>query len=117
MSAQDDSRAPQPTVEILTFQGCPNAAATRELVARAVADVCIDARIVDVNVPDVAAAEGLRFLGSPTIRVNGNDIEPGADERTAYVFACRIYRTSSGMTGVPDETWLRDALTARTAPS
>jgi hypothetical protein len=34
-----------------------------------------------VNVSDAADAERLRFLGSPTIRVDGRDVEPGADER------------------------------------
>jgi len=105
------------TVEILTFAGCPNAHAARELVERVVADERPDASIASVTVWDAAGAERLRFLGSPTIRVDGHDIEPGADERTEYVLACRIYRTPSGMTGIPDERWLRDALAARTAPS
>jgi hypothetical protein len=68
--------------------------------------------IAHVNVPDPEAAERLRFLGSPTIRVDGRDIEPGADRRTEYVLACRIYRTEERIAGVPDDRWLRDALEA-----
>jgi hypothetical protein len=97
-------------VEILTFEGCPNAEAARELAQRIVAELRPDAAVEHVDVADPAAAERLRFLGSPTIRVNGVDIEPGAGERTEYVYACRIYRTERGAEGIPDERWLRDAL-------
>jgi len=100
-------------VEVLTFEGCPNAQAARELVARVVADVAPEAEIGEVVVPDVETAERLRFLGSPTIRVDGRDVEPGADARTAYVLACRIYRTEHGLSGVPDERWVTDALAER----
>lgn len=64
-----------------------------------------------VEVEDVETAERLRFLGSPTIRVDGRDIEPGADERTDFTLSCRIYRVGSETSGRPDERWLRAALT------
>ncbi len=99
-------------VEVLTFEGCPNAQSARELVERVVAESRVEAEIAYVNVPDPEAAERLRFLGSPTIRVDGRDIEPGADARTEYVLACRIYRTEQGTAGVPDKRWLRDAIAA-----
>ncbi len=98
------------TVEILTFAGCPNADAARQLVARVVADECPRADVVFVDVQDAEAAVRFRLLGSPTIRVHSVEIEPGAAERTNYVYACRIYRTASGASGIPDERWLRDAL-------
>ena len=97
-------------IELLTFEGCPNAQSARELVERVVAESRVEAEIAYVDVPDPEAAERLRFLGSPTIRVDGRDIEPGADERTEYVLACRIYRTEQGSAGVPDDRWLRDAI-------
>lgn len=99
-------------IELLTFEGCPNAQSARELVERVVAESRAEAEIAYVDVPDAETAERLRFLGSPTIRVDGRDIEPGADERTAYVLACRVYRTEEAVTGVPDDRWLRDALAA-----
>jgi hypothetical protein len=99
-------------IEVLTFEGCPNAQAARELVARVVADSGVEAEVEYVDVPDPEAAERLRFLGSPTIRVDGRDIEPGAEQRNEYVLACRIYRTEHGAAGTPDDRWLRDALAA-----
>ena len=100
------------SVEILTFEGCPNAAAAAGIVERVVAETGADAEVRHVRVEDPAHAERLRFLGSPTIRVDDRDVEPGADARSDYVFACRVYRTPGGPAGVPDETWLRQALAA-----
>jgi len=99
-----------PTVEILSFEGCPNDTPARELVERVARElgVDVDLRFVDVETPD--DAQRLRFLGSPTIRVNGHDVEPGAAGRTDYSHSCRIYRTDSGFAGAPDEGWVRDAL-------
>jgi hypothetical protein len=97
-------------VEILYFDGCPNYKAAQELVERVAAElhVPVDVRLVNVETPE--DAQRLRFLGSPTIRVNGRDVEPGADERDQYVHSCRVYRTNSGFAGQPDERWVRAAL-------
>jgi hypothetical protein len=102
----------EPLVEVLTFEGCPHAEPALELVKRVLAASGVDATVRRVDVPDAEAAAAQRFLGSPTIRVNGRDIEPGIAERDQYVLSCRIYRTDSGLTGQPDEHWLREALSA-----
>lgn len=99
-----------PRVEILFFDGCPNAEAARDLVERVARELEIEPEIQVVEVPDTDAAERTRFLGSPSIRVNGVDVEPGAEERTNYVLSCRVYRTADGVFGHPHETWLREAL-------
>jgi hypothetical protein len=100
----------KPVAEILYFEGCPNHQDARRLVERVATELRIDADIADVEVPDAEAATRLRFLGSPTVRVNGQDVEPGSEERTDYVFACRIYRAEDGVSGEPDERWVRQAL-------
>jgi len=102
-----------PSVEILVFAGCPNAEPARELVAHVARELAIEPEIRVVVVPDAEAAQGLRFLGSPSVRVDGRDIEPGAEDRTDCAFSCRIYRTPAGLARQPDETWLREALTRR----
>jgi len=100
-----------PTVELLSFEGCPNVEVARELVERVAAGegITLDLRLVEVTPND---AERLRFLGSPSVRVNGHDVEPGADERTTFVFACRLYQTPLGLSGQPATEWVRAALTA-----
>jgi hypothetical protein len=97
---------------VLTFEGCPHAEPALEHVRLVIAESGIGATVRRVDVPDPEAAAAHRFLGSPTIRVNGRGIEPGVAERDEYMLACRIYRTDSGVTGEPDEQWLREALSA-----
>jgi hypothetical protein len=99
-----------PVVEIFYFDGCPNHEPARELVERVAVDLGIevDVRLVNVETPE--DAQRLRFLGSPTIRVDGEDVEPSAAERTNYVHSCRVYRTDAGLVGQPDERWVRQAL-------
>ena len=76
----------RPRVEILYFDGCPN------------------------DVADPETAEAYRFLGSPTVRIDGRDVEPGAAKRSDFVFSCRVYRTTRGVSGEPDSVWIREAL-------
>ena len=97
---------------MFTFDGCPHAGPALELVARVLDEIGIVANVRRVDVPDAESAREQRFLGSPTIRVNGRDIEPGADDRDQFVISCRVYRTERGLQGEPDARWLRDALRA-----
>ena len=60
--------------------------------------------------PDAETAEKLRFLGSPTVRIAGQDVEPDAEARTDFVLSCRLYRTEAGLGGQPEERWVRAAL-------
>jgi hypothetical protein len=98
-------------VEILYFRGCPHWESARRLVERVAGDVGVEPELRLIEVPDAETAVALRFLGSPTIRVEGRDVEPGADDRDAFVLACRIYRLDSSASGLPAEAWIRDALT------
>ena len=101
----------RPRVEILYFEGCPNHEPARMLVERLARQLRIEPEIRLVKIADPDAAVELRFLGSPTVRVDGVDVEPGAEERRNFALACRIYRSEGGIAEQPDERWLRDALT------
>jgi len=98
------------TVEILFFEGCPDYEQTRGLVERASAAIGIEPELRLVEVTSPTEAGRLRFLGSPSVRVNGHDVEPGADERQTFTLACRLYRTDAGVGGQPAEEWIRAAL-------
>ena len=106
----------RPLVEILYFDGCPNHEGARALVERVSSELDVEPELRLVNVPDEDASRWLRFLGSPTIRVAGRDVDPEAAERDDYVLSCRVYRTESGFAGQPDERWIRAAL-EREAPN
>lgn len=65
--------------------------------------------------PQESDVLGVRHLGigSPTVRVNGRDVDPGAVERSDHGLKCRIYRSQQlGQSLVPPQQWIRDALEA-----
>ena len=99
-----------PLVEIFYFDGCPNHHPAVALVERISRELGIEPDLRLVNVADQHAARRLRFLGSPTIRVGGVDVDPATEERDDYALSCRIFRTKAGFSGQPDESWVRDAL-------
>jgi Polyketide cyclase / dehydrase and lipid transport len=100
----------RPLVEILYFEGCPNHEAARTVVERVSGQLGIEPELRLVEVPSEEAAQRLHFLGSPTIRVEGEDVDPHASERRDYARSCRVYQTESGLAGQPDERWVRAAL-------
>ncbi|NOT58030.1 MAG: DUF2703 domain-containing protein [Deltaproteobacteria bacterium] len=78
-------------IQVLYLEGCPNHPPTVALVRHVVADLGIETEVEELEVKDQEEAEHLRFLGSPTVLVNGVDIDPSARERTDYGMSCRIY--------------------------
>lgn len=110
ISHDSDMSREMPRVEILFFPGCPNYLETYELVRRVATELGVDPQIELVEVADADAADDQHFLGSPTVRVDGRDVEPGADDRHDYGFSCRVYRSAHGVAPSPDESWIREAL-------
>ena len=74
---------------MLYFEGCPNHEPTVALVREVVAGLDLSAEVEEIEVNTQTDAERLRFLGSPTVQVNGVDMEPRARERTNYALSCR----------------------------
>jgi len=108
---EDDSAsaaAAAPVVELLHFEGCPGHERLLPTVERLVEEVGGELRVRAVETVEAADAE--RFLGSPTLRVDGVDVDPGAADRTDFGLKCRIYRSEAGQSGVPPEGWIRSAL-------
>jgi len=96
-------------IEILYFEDCPNHEGAEHIVRDVLSDLQCDAEIVKIDVPDNETAERLRFPGSPTIRIDGEDIIPDIDQ-TDYGLRCRLYQTVNGVSGVPDPESVRAAL-------
>ena len=92
-------------VEILYFEGCPNHKPASERVLNVIREEGIAANVTEIEVPDEVAEKEFGFLGSPTIRVNGVDIDPGARTATGGSFACRYYPG-----GLPPVEMIRAAL-------
>ena len=61
--------------------------------------------VEEVEVPDAERARQLQFPGSPSIRVNGRDVEPEARSATEFGLMCRMYRN-----GLPADELVRSAI-------
>jgi len=96
------------TLEVLFFDGCPSheqlLASLRQLAAQHGAEL----RERRIETPQDAERE--RFLGSPSVRVDGVDVDPGARERTDFGLKCRLYRSTEGQAGLPPRQWIDGAL-------
>jgi hypothetical protein len=95
--------------EIFYIPNCPNLPTARRQVERLLAEHGVRCSIDEVEVGDRDAAERLGFVGSPTIRIDGEDVAtplPGA--RTA--FACRTYEAEGRLSGIPPDGLVRVAI-------
>jgi hypothetical protein len=103
-------------IEILYFPDCPNYLPAVEHLQKALQEEHAFAQIKHVQVLDAATAAATRFLGSPTIRINGTDVEPLARSGGAAGMCCRTYRGASGPKGAPSVALIQDAIRELTNP-
>ena len=102
-------------VELLWWEGCPSYPETLADLRRSLAEEGVDAEVemVEVQSDEQACAE--RFPGSPTIRIDGEEIFP-CDESQPFSLTCRVYRLRDGRPSpTPDPEDLRDAIRRRNA--
>ena len=92
-------------VEVLFVPGCPNYAPAVERVKKVLASESLKQEVEGIPVNTLEDARALMFPGSPTIRINGDDVE--TTEANVPGLACRLY---ANRTGVPSEEVLRLAV-------
>lgn len=97
-------------IELLWFTGCPNHEPARELLHRVVDELAPGTPIVDIDASDPAVAAELRFPGSPTIRIDGRDVDPKYVDPGDYTPRCRVFWTDEGLRGLPERRWIEAAL-------
>lgn len=100
-----------PMIEFLYFEGCPSWKMAQESLEKIIRKHNIEATVQLVQVETDQEARDHRFVGSPSIRVDGKDLFPVDHEN--YALGCRVYQTPDGMRGWPIIGMLEDALTAR----
>ncbi len=97
-------------VDVLYFEGCPHHAQARDLVEDVLAECGIPPTIRDVDVNDAADAQKLKFLGSPSIRVDGVDVDPSSVALNNYGLMCRVYRHGGVVSGIPSRMMIEVAV-------
>ena len=96
-------------IEILTFESCPNAQIARNRVIEALRLENVTADVEGIDVETVERAQEMRFLGSPSVRVNGRDVEAD-DNNESCGLMCRTYRANGKIEGAPTVELIRAAI-------
>ena len=104
-------------VEVLYVSGCPSHPAAVKLVREALAAEGVAAEINEVLVSDERMAGELKFLGSPSIRINGRDVAREAQTAKNFALSCRLYPGSKQIGLPPAEMVHRAVLEARQGES
>ena len=100
----------QPHVELLFWEGCPSHPQALADLREAMIELGLRPERIEVREVDTderATSEG--FVGSPTIRVDGVDVQDPGEEPAGLT--CRIYNRRDGrISPLPDPADVRDAL-------
>lgn len=99
-------------IEFLYFEGCPNHKQALDNLKKALNELGLEERIEVINIHDNDEAIAKCFLGSPSIRINGKDLEHADEADTDYSMRCRRYKSESRVQGYPEPELVRAALQA-----
>jgi hypothetical protein len=103
-------------VELLWWEGCPSHPETLADLERSLTEEGVDADVESLEVESFEQAQAERFVGSPTIRIDGEDVFPSDGEH--YALCCRVYRLRDGRPSpTPDPEDLREEIRLRAHPA
>jgi hypothetical protein len=105
-------------VSFLYYEDCPSYDLALERLREVMAEESIPGEVEVIKVETEEQARELRFVGSPTIRVDGQDIDPPRD--STYALSCRAYHLEDGrISPLPSKDMIRRALSspAKSRPS
>jgi hypothetical protein len=88
-------------IELLYFDGCPHYRSFAEHLENLLKQRGIESPVARVLVMNDDDAQRLHFLGSPTVRIDGEDVDASAASRTDFAMQCRLYQTDQGLQGTP----------------
>lgn len=96
-------------VRFLYFKGCPHAEPALNLLKEVLKEKGIKEEIEIIEINSKEDAEKYHFLGSPTIQINGLDIEKER-RNDLPAMGCRVYKTKDGYSGVPPKEMIEKAI-------
>jgi hypothetical protein len=95
-------------VSFLYYEDCPSYDLALERLRDVMDEEGIPGEVEVVKVETEEQARELRFVGSPTIRVDGQEIDPPSDPR--YALTCRVYRLADDrISPLPSKDMIRQA--------
>jgi hypothetical protein len=104
-----------PKIEFLFWEDCPSHPEAWKRLQEVIAEAGIDMPIEKIEVLTDEDAARLRFPGSPTIRVDGVDIDPAGAAQMGTALTCRVYQLEDGrISPVPSKEMIYRALVGET---
>lgn len=97
-------------IDLLYYWDCPHYEEAAQAVKEVLEEEGVEATVNMVKVAKGGEAQAFGFIGSPTILINGHDIEPGMDHTTPFQGHCRVYLYKEEMFEVPPKEMIREAL-------
>jgi hypothetical protein len=97
-------------IEILARGDCDGRGMAIATVERVVEETGVPAEVSVIDVETLAQAKKLGFVGSPTVRVGGRDVDRNPVGQSVVSLDDRVYRTERGLAGWPDADWVREAI-------
>lgn len=97
-------------IEFLYFEGCPNYKPALDNLRQALDETGLIAEIEMVDIADHTQAVDRRCLGSPSIRINGRDLEADSEHSLDYSMCCRRYRYGGEILGYPSKAMISEVL-------
>ena len=101
-------------ITFLYYEECPSHDVALGRLRQVMSEEGVQAEIEIIKVETDEEAQRLHFVGSPTILINGRDIDPPPPD-TYYALTCRAYRLEDGrMSPLPSPDMIRRALRRET---
>jgi hypothetical protein len=101
----------KPKIEFLFWEDCPSHPEAMARLQEVMGEMGVDVPIERIEVLTDEDAARLAFPGSPTIRVDGQDIDPAGAAQMGSALTCRVYVLEDGrFSPVPSKDMIRRAL-------
>lgn len=97
-------------VELLYIADCPNYREAALTLREALRESGARDEVWEIEITDAAQAQALEFVGSPSIRIDGQDIEPIVTDQRQHGLACRTYLSGGKPVGHPPLDMIRTAI-------
>jgi hypothetical protein len=98
-------------IEFLFWEDCPSHPEAWKRLQEVMAELGVETPVEKIEVLTDEEAGRLSFPGSPTIRVDGTDIDPTGAAQMGTALTCRVYVLEDGrFSPVPSREMIRQAL-------
>jgi glutaredoxin len=97
-------------IQLYYLEGCPNYQKAHNILKEVLAEQGIKTEVELIKVETEEDARRHRFIGSPTIKINGVDVEPGVQDVRQFSLGCRVYLNNGAHQGFPPKAMLVQAI-------